>query len=458
MMDPDFDAEQVQQRITTCQEQYDALVLDPNIKDKVAQATREQGRYEQTARELENKRTKNQERLEQAKVDIEDYQERVAQLSKQTMASLQVLRPYFPEHEEFGDVDTIVAFVRQNRRVMETNPFADLVDKIGKAIHSNGADGTDDSAIDTVFEERSHGAEASQMRQQRTLRDHDLIIVPFDINHALTLIVTDKQHVQQKLAQLEQGNDVAQTAYLAAAIERIDKQYKLIDQYNQMLSQGVQRAQSIKLRITLTPSDVSDVVIAEARDAFKEARPCLLKEVRRRLNYLANDTTVAGDEDAFNTEAQKLLDTRQWSEFQVLIKRRQSSDDEYEIVNDKFVQSGGSGAEKAQAMVLPLLLVPKMVLQQSSLTDAPYLVMFDEFADKLDPETAKSFARTIANFGFNFIATMPSGAQNKILADGIDNIAYEVIAPQSHGDGKFHSNKVRPALIWQKEAYDGSLS
>lgn len=84
--------------------------------------------------------------------------------------------------------------------------------------------------------------------------------------------------------------------------------------------------------------------------------------------------------------------------------------------------------------------------------------MFDEFADKLDPETAKSFARTIANFGFNFIATMPSGAQNKILADGVDNIAYEVLAPAQQGDGRFHANRVRPALIWQKEAYDGSLS
>jgi len=99
-------------------------------------------------------------------------------------------------------------------------------------------------------------------------------------------------------------------------------------------------------------------------------------------------------------------------------------------------------------MVLPLLLVPKMVLQRATLTDAPYLVMFDEFADKLDPETAKSFAKTIARFGFNFIATMPSGAQNKILADRVDNVAYDVIAPANQNDGRFHVNVVREALTW----------
>lgn len=99
----------------------------------------------------------------------------------------------------------------------------------------------------------------------------------------------------------------------------------------------------------------------------------------------------------------------------------------------------------------PLLLVPKMVLRQAKETDAPYLVMFDEFADKLDPETAKSFVNTIARFGFCFIATMPTGAQNKVLTDGVDNIAYTVLAPKQQDDGQFHLNRVEPALIWQKE-------
>jgi len=211
---------------------------------------------------------------------------------------------------------------------------------------------------------------------------------------------------------------------------------------------GVSREQSIKLKVALTPASVSAKVIEEARNSQLATRPALEAEIKNRLRKLASDLTVADDDEAFMQKAQDMLDTRQWSDFKVLIKRRQSDENHYEEVDDKFVQSGGSGAEKAQAMVLPLLLVPKMVLRQASLTDAPYLVMFDEFADKLDPETAKSFAKTIDRFGFNFIATMPGGAQNKILADRVDNIAYEVIAPQNENDNQFHLNHVREALVW----------
>lgn len=458
LMEPAFDPDAINREIASSQRQLDELVIDPQLDDKVAEAVNHQQSYEQTARDLETRKSKNQGKLDSAKVDVDYYQERLTDLTMRITQNLKALQPYIPADEELNDVEDVLAFVHQHRSVVKDNAYTDLVDKISKGIHRNGDDGVDHNAIDTIFEERSHGAEASQMRQQRSTRDHEMIVVAFDINHAIALITTDQEHVTQKLAQLKQGNDVAQSTYIAAAVDRIDKQYKLIEQYNAMLSQGTQRAQSIKLKIRLTPTEVADVVVAEARNAFKEARPNLVAEVQRRLNFLANNTKLADDEDAFNAEAQKLLDTRQWSAFEVLIKRRQSQDDAYEVVDDKFVQSGGSGAEKAQAMVLPLLLVPKMVLQQSNLQDAPYLVMFDEFADKLDPETAKSFARTIANFGFNFIATMPSGAQNKILADGVDNIAYEVLAPAQQGDGKFHANVVRPALIWQKEAYDGSLS
>lgn len=458
LMEPAFDPAAIKRDITTSQQQLDELVIDPQLDQKVAQAVTHQQSYERTTRELETRKSKNQGKLDSAKVEVEDYQERLDDLTVRITQNLKVLQPYVPADEALDDVEDVLAFVHQNRSIVKDNAYTDLVDKISKGIHRNGDDGVDHNAIDTVFEERGHGAEASQMRQQRSTRDHEMIVVAFDINHAIALIMTDQEHVTKKLAQLQQGNDVAQSTYIAAAVDRIDKQYKLIEQYNVMLSQGTQRAQSIKLKIRLTPTEVADVVIAEARNAFKEARPNLVAEVQRRLNLLANNTTLADDEEAFNVEAQKLLDTRQWSAFEVLIKRRQSRDDAYEVVDDKFVQSGGSGAEKAQAMVLPLLLVPKMVLQQSNLKDTPYLVMFDEFADKLDPETAKSFARTIANFGFNFIATMPSGAQNKILADGVDNIAYEVLAPAQQGDGRFHANRVRPALIWQKEAYDGSLS
>ena len=174
--------------------------------------------------------------------------------------------------------------------------------------------------------------------------------------------------------------------------------------------------------------------------------------VNNQIAHLVDDSDLADDDEAFIERANELLDTRYWSEFVVTIKRRHS--DIAEVVNDAFVQSGGSGAEKAQAMVLPLLLVPKMRLQQAGKSDALRLVMFDEFADKLDPETAKVFAQTINRFGFNFIATMPSGSQNKILADGVANRAYEILSP-NHNDGKFHVNQVQEVLNWRAgDAYD----
>ncbi|QCX25969.1 hypothetical protein FG051_08035 [Companilactobacillus futsaii] len=217
-----------------------------------------------------------------------------------------------------------------------------------------------------------------------------------------------------------------------------------------MLARGVHSSQGIQLKVSLVPKDIDEQVIEEARNTHLTQRPALLKEVQNRLERLANDGKVADDDELFTEEAHQLLDIRQWSDFQIWIHRKQAETGEFELVDDKFVQSGGSGAEKAQAMVLPLLLVPKMVLHRSNRTDTPHMVMFDEFADKLDPETAKSFARTIDHFGFNFIATMPSGAQNKILADGVENIAYDVIAPAKKDDGKFHKNIVRPAMTWTK--------
>ncbi|PTM21376.1 hypothetical protein DA798_10555 [Lactobacillus sp. PFC-70] len=294
------------------------------------------------------------------------------------------------------------------------------------------------------------------MRQQHAVERGNLgfRVVAFDLNQAQELLAADEQAVANALAQTVSGNDVAQRAYLGAAIHQIADQYRLIDGYNDILARGVRGDQEIRLKISLAPVNVDQAVIDEACDARLTERPALTAEVEKRLTKLASDVAIANDDDQFMDEAYQLLDIRQWSEFKIWIHRRQSPVDAFEEVDDKFVQSGGSGAEKAQAMVLPLLLVPKMILQRSRQADVPHLVMFDEFADKLDPETAKSFAQTIDHFGFNFIATMPSGAQNKVLADGVENIAYDVIAPTTQEDGRFHKNIVRPALVWQARAHD----
>ncbi|WP_369385822.1 SbcC/MukB-like Walker B domain-containing protein [Lacticaseibacillus manihotivorans] len=233
--------------------------------------------------------------------------------------------------------------------------------------------------------------------------------------------------------------------YLNAAAIHISQQYQLIPEYNQMLTEGID-PHGIRLAVDLEPLPGStEAAVHEACDLQLKDRPALAALVQNRIDRLVNDPDLASDSDAFMDAAAELLDTRLWSEFKIYIYRRHS--DVRELVNDAFVQSGGSGAEKAQAMVLPLLLVPKMRLRQASKPDAPHLVMFDEFADKLDPETARAFAQTIDRFGFNFIATMPSGAQTKILADGVANRAYEVLAPD-RSDGKFHANQVHEVMQW----------
>ncbi|MFC6289795.1 SbcC/MukB-like Walker B domain-containing protein [Levilactobacillus angrenensis] len=447
-MDPDFDVQQAQTTIADTQKRRDALVIDTQIDQKITQAENEQHQFERERATLNNQQANAEGRISSAQDDMVGLKDRLDQLETDGQAILQTLAPYVPAEETVTTILEALDFVQQHRSEVRNNDYGDISDRIGRLIHKNNSDGIDRNALDTLFEERGYNDFASAMRQQRSVNRNGLTVVAFDINKALLLMATDESHVERALQELTTGNNVAQDTYMAAAVQRITSQYRLIDDYNQMLTEGVSREQSIKLKITLTPVDVDEKVIAEACDPQLQERPTLLAEIQNRLEKLADDLTVADDDELFMAAAQRLLDTRQWSAFKVLIKRRQSDEDHYEEVDDKFVQSGGSGAEKAQAMVLPLLLVPKMVLQRAKLPDAPYLVMFDEFADKLDPETAKSFAKTIARFGFNFIATMPSGAQNKILADGVDNIAYDVIAPANQNDGRFHENVVRPALTW----------
>lgn len=457
LMLKDYDIETETKRIEALSAQRDALVIDERIGQRVEQAEQAYRQLTSKRDDLNSRRAELQGKANSAAADMVTYQAELKALAAALTLSLNTLSPYFPGELDIANVAELISYTQQHRAEIRNAPYGDLTSQISKLIHRNDENGVDRYAIDDLFEVRGHSAEASAIHQQRSTEEHGITFVAFDINHAQALMAADQAAVTKALEQLKVGNDVAQVAYLGAATNLITTQYHLIDDYNQMLSAGVSREQSIKLKITLTPSEVDEKIIAEARNPRLPERPLLLAEVQKRLMKLANDTTLTDDAD-FMAAAKQLLDTRQWSEFQVLIKRRQNGEDDYEIVDDKFVQSGGSGAEKAQAMVLPLLLVPKMLLQRATASDTPYWVMFDEFADKLDPETAKLFAKTIARFGFNFIATMPGGAQNKILADGVDNIAYDVIAPKNQADGQFHKNMVRQALIWQLERHDESIS
>lgn len=445
-----FDSEQENQQIEDLRKEIDALIIDPNLNDKIMDAKNTQTKYQQSEQELNNKKTITKTRIESAIQRITELESTLTELANKTEADLKILKPYMIDGIDLEKITESMKFLDSHRSEIRNSTFNDLSSKISYLIRHDNEDGIDRYALDSIFEDRGHTDIASAMRQQRSINQGDLQVVPFDINNAQKLILDDKSAVEKSLNQLNSGNETAQMTYIEAAAHQISDQYDLIDGYNEMLSHGVQESQGIQLKVSLNPVNVGQQVIDEARDDTLSKRPALLKEVQQRLERLANDVKVANDNEQFMEEAHRLLDIRQWSDFQIWIHRKQAEPDEFELVDDKFVQSGGSGAEKAQAMVLPLLLVPKMVLNRSKKSDAPHMVMFDEFADKLDPETAKSFAKTIDHFGFNFIATMPSGAQNKVLADGVENIAYDVIAPAKKDDGKFHKNVVRKAMIWQE--------
>lgn len=452
----DFQVTQVEEQLAELNRSLAVLVLDPDINQKLATAQVTLKKYRDEEQNLGSQRATCQSDVQHAGHDLDQVTQNLAALTANGQEGLHDLAPYLPADVQLDQLTDVLAFVQSHGSDVRNHSYSDLTDKIGRLIHRNDENGVDRYALDTIFEERGHTAIASAMRQQHAVEQGSLgfRVVAFDLNDAQHRLAADELAVTKALEQSESGNDVAQRTYLGAAIHQIADQYRLIDGYNQMLTKGIRSNQEIRLKVSLAPVDVSQQVIDEACDPQLTERPALVAEVQKRLDKLANDVAIANDDAKFMDEAYQLLDIRQWSQFKIWIHRRQSPAGEFEEVDDKFVQSGGSGAEKAQAMVLPLLLVPKMILQRSRQADAPHLVMFDEFADKLDPETAKSFAQTIDHFGFNFIATMPSGAQNKILADGVENIAYDVIAPAKKNDGRFHKNVVRPALIWQAKVDD----
>lgn len=446
----DFDLEAKKAKVLKINQEIAILVVDPLLNDKFNKAQSNLRKYQHSETDLNQKITTETTNISNFENQNKELTRSLNETKEQAESYITSLKPYAIEDVEINNIDDAMIFLNQHRNGVKNYRYEELSTKISKLIRTNNRDGIDPYALDTLFEDRGYNDISSLMRQNRSVYENDLITVSFDINQVQKILDNDHSAVEKSLKQLKSGNEVAQITYLQAAIHQISDQYELIDGYNEMLAQGVKQTHGIQLKVSLKPKDVDEQVIKEARDTSLSKRPTLLREVQNRLERLANDTDVADDDELFMEKAYQLLDIRHWSDFQIWIHRKQAEIGEFELVDDKFVQSGGSGAEKAQAMVLPLLLVPKMILHRSKKSDAPHLVMFDEFADKLDPETAKSFARTIDQFGFNFLATMPSGSQNKILADGVDNIAYDVIAPAKKNDSKFHKNIVRPALIWTR--------
>lgn len=440
-IDDDFDPEVAETQIQVLTDERNALALDPTLGEQVqAQKTQING-FQDAINTLRTQHGEQQGIAQTNQTLADQTVQALAVVDERLNVDLQTLRQFAPDDAELDDILTTLAFAHSNGAKIRENPFSQL----GTDLRNTIAGKDSEQPLDALFEQRQAPAFASALRGDRTVDAGDLLVVPFDLKQAIALFADGLTDIEQAVSERESGQMLALNTYLNAAAIHISQQYRLIPEYNQMLTEGID-PQGIRLEVDLQPLPGStEAAVAEACDLQLTDRPALKALVQNRIDRLVNDPDLAADQEAFYDAAEALLDTRLWSEFKIYIYRRHS--DVREEVNDAFVQSGGSGAEKAQAMVLPLLLVPKMRLQQASKPDAPHLVMFDEFADKLDPDTARAFAQTIDRFGFNFIATMPSGAQTKILADGVANRAYEVLAP-NRSDGKFHANQVHEVMQW----------
>lgn len=443
-IDPDFSPEQTQVTINDLTDQRNGLKIDPTLRQQLDDQQKKSQDLQKTANDLQVKQGQQQGIMTTQTAVAQAAQQELHTVDARITAALAVLKPYVPEGIQLDGITALLDFVHGNRAMIRRHPFGDVGGKVRDAIDG----GETNLPLDELFSQRGVTAIATAIHAERTTSAAELTVVPFDLGQAQSVLKEDIAAVAKSVAERSSGQNLALETYINAAVMSISQQYAIIPEYNQMLTEGTD-PDGIRLHIKLLPLPGStEPAIAEARDLQATERPALAKLVEDRINRLVEDVELASDDEAFIDKAVELLDTRLWSKFEITINRKNS--DEEEVVDDTFVQSGGSGAEKAQAMVLPLLLVPKMRLRLASKADAPHLVMFDEFADKLDPETAKAFAQTISRFGFNFIATMPSGGQTKLLADGVANRAYEVLAPKRK-DGRFHANQVHEVLSWHPE-------
>lgn len=450
-IDPDFDPASASAQIEKLTAQRDELQLDPTLSKRVKVQQEKINQYRTEGNELQRQLGEQKGIISTQTEQMKQIEAEKAAVDERLEAALSTLRQFAPEDAELTDIPAALAYVRSNRATIRSHPFSQL----GSIVRTAVAGGEHAEPLDQLFAAQDAPELAAGLHEARTIVENELLVVPFNLAKAIALFEADVKDLARAVAERENGQSLALQTYLNAAAIHISQQYQLIPTYNEMLSEGID-PDGIRLEVALEPLPGStEKAVTEACDLTLTERPALASLVQNLIDQLVKNPDLASDEEAFIDEAARLLDTRMWSEFKIYIYRRHS--DERELVNDAFVQSGGSGAEKAQAMVLPLLLVPKMQLRQAQKPDAPYLVMFDEFADKLDPETARAFAQTIDRFGFNFIATMPSGAQTKILADGVANRAYEVLAPR-RTDGRFHANQVHEVMQWhapnEEEAND----
>lgn len=232
-------------------------------------------------------------------------------------------------------------------------------------------------------------------------------------------------------------------------------QQEYINTINTALQQN-QTKTGIKIQVDLDYSQgyqdnkkanvINPALLAEIKDAGNEEKPLFKQFVEDLLIRQQKEAKAKNlDEITRLEQLEKDLDYRIWSTLSIMIYSEATG--RYEIVDNNFVSSTGSGAERSQATLILLMLIPKLILDECSEPDAPRLLFMDEFGSKFDVQNANNLLNIFKIFQFSVIITKPNNDYAVLLEDGVANRIYEIKKGDST-NGNFPINSVAIIGDW----------
>ncbi|GAX05839.1 chromosome segregation ATPase [Secundilactobacillus pentosiphilus] len=244
-------------------------------------------------------------------------------------------------------------------------------------------------------------------------------------------------------------------AYCKTVALMILDQQEYIDTINAALMQN-QTLTGIKIQVDLDYSQgyqnnkkakvINPALLAEIKDAGNEEKPLFKQFVQELLERQRKEADAKNLDGLTRLEQlEKDLDYRTWSTLSVMIFSEATG--KYEIVDNNFVSSTGSGAERSQATLILLMLIPKLILDECSKSDAPRLLFMDEFGSKFDVQNANNLLNIFKTFQFSVIITKPNNDYAVLLEDGVANRIYEIKKGDST-NGNFPINSLAIIGDW----------
>ncbi|GAX02843.1 chromosome segregation ATPase [Secundilactobacillus pentosiphilus] len=270
-------------------------------------------------------------------------------------------------------------------------------------------------------------------------------------------VMTLKQNVIDHMP-IDQTNTLVNDeldAYCKTVGLMILNQQAYINTINAALQQN-QTKTGIKIQVDLDYSQgyqdnkktnvINPALLAEIKDAGNEEKPLFKQFIQDLLERQRKEADNKNLDELIRLEQlEKDLDYRIWSTLSVKIYSEATG--KYEIVDNNFVSSTGSGAERSQATLILLMLIPKLILDECNKEDAPRLLFMDEFGSKFDVQNANNLLNIFKTFQFSVIITKPNNDYAVLLEDGVANRIYEIKKGDST-NGNFPINSLAIIGDW----------